>query len=289
MVNGYDDLLQAAEMLHLRTGFYDEMPAEELNEVVAHNRAALDMVRQALEKEIAVPVDWSRDPAAQGADPAFLEQLQSIRQLGRALVAESLSNSNNDELDFAIRNGLDTYRLGTKGSNGGLIVHFLVGSALRTMAIEELSRHAANHPESRESILQQLSTLVGTCESAEEVGEREIDYIEHASRGLMGWVIVRNTRPLLQQGVDSMKDSQRRTQAAERLLLVSLALKQHQEMHGSWPDSLDQLPAEINRQLLLDPYGSETLKYRRTADDFQLYSVGVNGVDDAGRPDDLLP
>ena len=69
VVNGYDDLLQAAEMLHPRTGFYDEMPAEELNEVVAHNRAALEIVRQALEKEIAVPVDWSRDPCRSRCRP----------------------------------------------------------------------------------------------------------------------------------------------------------------------------------------------------------------------------
>ena len=39
--NGYDDLLRAAEMLAPRTGFYDEMDAEELAAIVEQNRPAL--------------------------------------------------------------------------------------------------------------------------------------------------------------------------------------------------------------------------------------------------------
>jgi len=62
-----------------------------------------------------------------------------------------------------------------------------------------------------------------------------------------------------------------------------LALLRHKADKGSFPDDLQQLiTAGYLRQLPLDVYSDKPLVYRRTDDNFILYSFGPNFEDDGG-------
>ncbi len=59
-------------------------------------------------------------------------------------------------------------------------------------------------------------------------------------------------------------------------------LKAYRQQHGAYPDSLDVFgDAEMAR----DPFTGSRFVYRRDGDDFMLYSLGGNGVDDGGLHD----
>jgi hypothetical protein len=65
-----------------------------------------------------------------------------------------------------------------------------------------------------------------------------------------------------------------------------LAVKQWREEHGQYPATLEPLfDAGGLEPPPLDPYSDTTLIYRRTADDFVLYSRGRNLRDDGGVPE----
>lgn len=75
------------------------------------------------------------------------------------------------------------------------------------------------------------------------------------------------------------------TMAQQKLLQTAIALKRYQLAHKTWPDSLDQLVPAYLPSVPLDPIDGQPLRYKKAAneaDDYTLYSIGVNGIDDGG-------
>jgi len=75
--------------------------------------------------------------------------------------------------------------------------------------------------------------------------------------------------------------------------LAILALADYRTDHSRYPESLTQLVPEYLPELPIDCYDRKPLRYRRTSDDYVLYSVGRDGADDGGgmtgrRPDSLF-
>jgi len=67
-------------------------------------------------------------------------------------------------------------------------------------------------------------------------------------------------------------------------LLTVLAIKRYDKDKSNYPQSLDELvAADYLKELPIDPYSDKPLVYRRTDDNFILYSVGLNFTDDGGQ------
>ena len=77
--------------------------------------------------------------------------------------------------------------------------------------------------------------------------------------------------------------------AAERqATLIAVELRRYKNRTGHWPDSLDQVMTESNRNLFVDPINGDSFVYRRTKEGFRFYSTGKDGVDDDGVNDKSL-
>jgi hypothetical protein len=73
--------------------------------------------------------------------------------------------------------------------------------------------------------------------------------------------------------------------ASHQATLAILALKRWRLEKNAYPATLDELlAAGYLKELPIDPYSDKPLIYRRTDDDFVLYSVGPNFTDDGGEP-----
>lgn len=72
-----------------------------------------------------------------------------------------------------------------------------------------------------------------------------------------------------------------RTLAHRQLILAACAIERHRLTHGSYPDSLAELPAEITA----DPILGGTLHYERTGNTFRLYTPGPSLDRAETRPD----
>jgi cell division protein FtsL len=70
-----------------------------------------------------------------------------------------------------------------------------------------------------------------------------------------------------------------------RILITAIALERYRGKHGAYPNSLAQLSPEFLKAVPLDFMDGQPLRYRPTADGhFLLYSVGLDCVDDGGKP-----
>ncbi|RMF79991.1 MAG: hypothetical protein D6744_08615 [Planctomycetota bacterium] len=74
-----------------------------------------------------------------------------------------------------------------------------------------------------------------------------------------------------------------RGEATRRATLLIAQLRAYRQRFGRYPDSLD---AFGGADFTTDPYTGASFAYRRDGDDFVLYSLGHNGVDDGGQPDE---
>lgn len=66
-------------------------------------------------------------------------------------------------------------------------------------------------------------------------------------------------------------------------LITTLALLRFKQIHGAYPENLDQLlRANLLKTLPMDPYSDKSLIYKKAGGGFTLYSVGENFTDDGG-------
>jgi hypothetical protein len=70
--------------------------------------------------------------------------------------------------------------------------------------------------------------------------------------------------------------------ARSRGIHVLVALRHYKNKHGRWPESLDQIKAQVPAEMFIDPFGN-TLAYKLTEDTFTLYSKGPNKIDENGK------
>lgn len=71
-----------------------------------------------------------------------------------------------------------------------------------------------------------------------------------------------------------------RHEAVTDMIATFAALKNHYLKTGTWPESLAQL--QLADHLTTDKVYNRPYIYRKTADSFELYSLGPNGIDDNG-------
>jgi len=67
--------------------------------------------------------------------------------------------------------------------------------------------------------------------------------------------------------------------------LPLIAILRYKQDVGDYPENLDKLvEAGYLKKIPIDPFSDKPLGYKKTDDDFIIYSVGLNGVDDGGQP-----
>ena len=74
--------------------------------------------------------------------------------------------------------------------------------------------------------------------------------------------------------------------AERRATAIAVALAVYRHDHGRYPSSLDDLLGEYLDAIPLDPFDDQPIRYipQSDEDDFVLYSIGVNLIDDGGKP-----
>ena len=78
-----------------------------------------------------------------------------------------------------------------------------------------------------------------------------------------------------------------RTQAAVDMARIACALERYRRAQGIYPEQLDVLAPQFIEKIPHDIINGQPLHYHRTDNGrFLLYSVGWNGMDDGGVPDD---
>ena len=80
-----------------------------------------------------------------------------------------------------------------------------------------------------------------------------------------------------------------RTQQMAQLegLRCLVAVRLYESEHGIYPNSLDALVPEYLNEIPMDPLHDKGFVYESLGNDFRLYGLGLNGIDDGGKSGDV--
>ncbi len=77
-----------------------------------------------------------------------------------------------------------------------------------------------------------------------------------------------------------------RAVARNRAMRVALACERHRMATGDWPDSLDELVPTFIEAIPRDPFSDGLIRYRRIPEGIQVWSLGLDRVEDPGKARD---
>lgn len=144
---------------------------------------------------------------------------------------------------------------------------------------------AAGFEEMTQSVNQHYDRLTEAAALPYQEGRQAYDDLEQ----LASDPIWRATNPLLATLTPSLSRVSffsARAEATRRGTILVTQLKAYRQQHGRYPDSLGELVnSGGNEQLVIDPFTNAPFAYIPGEEDFTLYSLGANGVDDGGQHD----
>jgi hypothetical protein len=217
-----------------------------------------------------VPLDYSpRDLDVNTAS--------TIRGLLRGYLAKGRVAELDHRCDGACEDYLLLVRVADKAARGGLLVDWLVASAVRGGALNRLQRIRAglSSTQLRKAYLN-LAAADAALEPVEDVVNRDRVWEEHA----MGWHNrIRILRPSPNTAYHSLGDY---FHAELRLIECDLAVRAFEKDHGRLSETLDALVPDYLQCLPNDPYTQRPFVYRRQPTGFLIYSTGPDQTDNGG-------
>jgi hypothetical protein len=106
--------------------------------------------------------------------------------------------------------------------------------------------------------------------------------------GLVNWSTLKRARcwPVyyLMPAIGAVNKTAHRHKTQVDALITTLAIIRFKQNTGNYPENLEGLVAAgYLKKIPLDPFSDQPLVYKRMADNFTLYSVGLNLIDDGGQ------
>jgi hypothetical protein len=249
---------------------------------VSNHRETLSLVRRGLELDCKTALIWK-----EGAEhfTKEVDALQNAREVARLFQAETFMHAESENFAEAAQSSIDCIRFGHAMSRQGLIVHFLVQSAIEGIGTRELHRFVEqlNASTARAAAGQLLQV------DAEREPQRDFTIRDELwTQVVFGWA------SRLQLANDDLfnrpdrfgstfNNLELRDEVVRRLLIVELALHAFTLEKGNPPDQLSGLIPEHLPHVPNDPYSNAPLRYRLQGTTATVYSVGPDLDDDSAQ------
>ncbi len=258
--NGYDLLVRGAARI-TRPSSLKEMSSNQLAEVVATNRAALQDLRKASALPSIVPVQMSEEWIA-----SQTTSLVNLKASAQAMDAEAYFWRLKGDYTNALALCIDQLRFSHATMRGGVLINYLVGSACEVIAVRRMTNLLSelNAGQCRQAA-HFLEELESQRDSFDEIYARELEWQRRTysvfvrlSAGFKKHVL-RQTDPIGEMAGDSEKEYGLRTLECRRLLL-KLAAHAYELETGERPSDVSKLiPAHLH-EAPRDPSTGEALK-----------------------------
>jgi hypothetical protein len=267
-VNHYHRIVAIARRVHEFAYWHDPLPAAIQTE--------LDEAVTLLRESNYAPV-YSPDPEFWGAEPGDWLRGDEVRSVTArfAKAAEAAAGDHDRAADYA----LAIIRLDAMVDHGGSSGHANGG-------YQFLVDHRANITAAKaRDIIQLLEKTLDERYPAETVAAWSQAHFEKSQgwRPKLHYILAGRVSFDGSADLSGVLDSRKPAETTNRLLQADLAIRAFASDHGRLPVWLEELTPEYLPDLPIDPYSGKLLVYRLTINEFVLYSVGLNGIDDGGK------
>ncbi len=141
---------------------------------------------------------------------------------------------------------------------------------------------------SRKELTEMHQRLVGITEAEMKQPLWMVSYPDVVDEEIGNWSRIKQSRYLLiTQMMPPLGGMRRRSETASGLrdgVLVGIGLELYRREHGDWPGALGELVPGYLPSVPLDRLTGEPVRYLILEDGPVVYSLGVDGDDDGGRP-----
>ena len=277
--NGYDDFVSAGAAVDGSVGDYPALDRAALGALVSTNAEALRLLRLGLTRRCTLPIDLSVTN-----DMLVISQLGGMKRLAQLLAAEGQLRQLENRTADAAGSYLDIIRLGNEISRGGFLISRLVGVSCESIGCSRLAK-VGPELEARDAriIVTELEKLDANHVTWAEVerNERRFTRSHLNPFNLIPWLMAwRQTHQVMERAETKHKLAV----AHERLLAGELALRCYQSENMGGPVRLDDLLTNYLSKVPEDPFTGRPMIYHTRGTRWMFYSVGVDRVDDGGRP-----
>ena len=280
--SGYEVLMEVQDHLveNGATDFPNQASDEQLAAAMEKNAQAIALVREASRLPFNPPEDWNI--------PSLMGHAQLIRGCARVFFADSVLARRQGRLDDVLASALDTIRLAHQTDETTLVTG-LVAIAVEARAHHTLAR-VRSELTSRQAqrLIAELSEIDAHATTIDEVLSAELNW----SFRMYGWrrqlFVALSELSGVGDPLETVKaasgEARNRSAVVRRLLLLDLAIMNHQRETNTLPESLGALG--LDAPLLIDAFAADGqhISYEPAEDSFKLYSVGPDGVDNGGDP-----
>jgi hypothetical protein len=277
--NGYNDFLKAAALLTGDAGDADTLDHKALRALVSTNAESLRLLRLGLSRQCALPADSAMTNVS-----GMMSDLAAMKQLVELLRAEGRLREMDNHPADAAQSYLDAIRFGNEISRGGFIINRLVGIACEAIGETSLNKLLPKFgPQEARPIIVELEKIDSARVTWEEILQNENRFSRHQLRkefNPITWVVALWER---RQTLQQAERVNKRAIARERLLMAELAMRCYQSEQGRLPSSLAQLVPTYLQKVPSDPFSGRPVIYHPQGNNWLLYSVGEDGVDDGGK------
>jgi hypothetical protein len=271
--NAYEQVLRAGEPLVSLQSLMrpDQNGLQPTSGSIAEIRQkACADARAALAGEGRVPLEYSRNDDPMG-------RFVVLCRLMHALEAEASQATRENRFGDAIACYRDVFRLSALSARGGRLDDCSGRPLLEKEPIRALQEMTGSLSRDQcQTVIEMLASAHEDAESLEVLCERERvwkchawgwqgrleDLIERITGGRdVSWVV----------NVEYVKEGEARS----RITRGELALRMYHLDHGQFPERLEDLVPDYLPAVPEDPFSGHPLVYRRQADGYVLYSVGL--------------
>lgn len=99
---------------------------------------------------------------------------------------------------------------------------------------------------------------------------------------LTRFIMILRSKSITGSTLESLKKLDLRFLADKRGNRILIALRRYKNQNNQWPESLEQIKPFVDPNVLIDPQNNGTFVYKKTDNDFMLYSRGRNNIDERG-------
>jgi len=248
--NGYDDLVKAGETANFDTADNYETNLAEVRQLVARNSEALQMARAGLEKDCAVPLQFSTNYL----QDTHLPELADCKRLAQALAGEGTLAEMEKRPADAVKSYLDVIRLGTKCPRGGTMIDQLVGTAIEAIGTSHLQKFVDQlDARSCREIAAALESLDAQRQTWHDVVQQENAWSQRTFGGPTYKLSATLMSGSMKKNLQKAEQRYNKQVAATRRLLIEFAARAYELEKERRPASLNDLVPDYLKVIPQDP------------------------------------
>ncbi len=215
-----------------------------------------------------------------------IDRLRTVRVIAFYLIRLA----NNDIAENRIEKGLEKYicaiRIGRHNRQQPFIISYLTGITIESLALGRM-RYCILHSDLTEEHVQTIKKAL--TQSDEEQTQNWEDMLTVENLHAKQTPLLNRLKAWLQNWQNQGSKFDIAHEIYTRLLAdrhgnqILILLRNYKDKTDHWPKSLDELKPLADKDTLIDPQNNCPFIYKTTEDDFILYGIGPNKIDEGGR------